>query len=254
MVVDPPAKHLSGQAALVTGGGRGLGRAIAVALAASGARVAVLARSPAQVAAVAAEIDGLALTADVTEPADLDAALRSAGAELGPLDILVANAGVVWPLGPTATVAPDEWARAIDINLVGAFRCLRAVLPGMVERCYGRIVTITSGAASPPGMPSASAYSVAKAGLELLTVSVAREVAGTGVTANAVRPGVLDTPMQEYMRSLPRERVGDAFFTRFTGLYERGKLVDPAVPARFIARLVVTERTGEVLDVRSVAL
>src|SRR5664280_2661933 len=189
---------LAGRVALVTGGGRGIGRAIALALADAGARVAVLARSGAEVAAVAAEV--------------------------------TARYGAQRALAVTGDVAAGT---------------------GMLARGYGRIVAITSGAARPPGMPSATAYSAAKAGLEMLTAGLALELAGPGVTVNALRPGVVDSTMQDYMRGRPRAAVGDGFYTRFHGLYERGDLIDPAVPAAVLVRLIASERTGEVLDVRA---
>lgn len=243
---------MKGRRALVTGGGRGIGRAIGLELAAAGADVAVLARSAAEVEAVAAQVSsygvrGTAVTADVSD----GGALAAAVGRVGEVDVLVLNHGVVWPLGRSREVDPDEWERSVAVNLVGAFRCVRLLLPGMVDRGWGRIVAITSGAASPPGMPSASAYSVAKAGLEQLVASLAAELAGTGVTALSVRPGVVDTPMQDYMRGRPRTEVGDAFADRFGGLHSRGELLDPAVPARLVVRLLGTELTGEVVDVRS---
>jgi NAD(P)-dependent dehydrogenase (short-subunit alcohol dehydrogenase family) len=238
--------ELAGRRALVTGGGRGLGAAVARELHARGADVAVLARSADDVRAVAAELDGTAVVADV---ADADA-LRAAVAPLGPVDVVVANAGVVWPLGPFLDTDVTDWERAVAVNLYGAVRTVDLVVRGMVERGWGRIVTISSGAATPPGMPSANAYSTSKAALDMFTLHLAGELAGTGVTVNAVRPGVVDTPMQEYMRSMPADRVGAAFHGRFHGLHERGELVDAATAARFVVEVVTSTVTGRVLDIR----
>lgn len=245
--------ELRGRLALVTGGGRGIGAAIALALAEAGCDVAVLARSAGQVERVADGVRdrgrrGYPLVGDVTDQAALDAA-----AALGPVDVLVAAAGVIDPLGPTLELTAAQWSQSFEVNVTGVFRAVRTVVPGMVRRGWGRVVTISSGAASPPGMPSASAYSAGKAAVELLTVHLAGELGGSGVTANAVRPGVVDTSMQETMRAAPRDRVGDAFWTRFHGLHERGELLPPEVPAAFVARLAATELTGEVLDVRDEA-
>ena len=246
---------LSGRTALVTGGGRGLGRAVAHALADQGVAVAVGARSTHEVDAVAGELReqgsaALSVPLDVADPLSVDAAVRRVTDELGAIDILVNNAGVVWPLGTLLRTDAEQWERGVDINLFGAVRCIRAVLPGMLERGFGRIVNMSSGAAAGRGMPAASAYSVSKAGLDMVTSNLAAELQGSGVTVTGVRPGVVDSPMQEYMRSLPREQVGDAFYDRFHGLHERGELAGPEPAARLIAVLVAGERTGETLDVR----
>lgn len=239
--------ELEGRTALVTGGGRGLGAAIAHELSARGAHVGVLARSVVEVRRVAAQVGGTALVADVADADRLASVLQS----FGEADIVVANAGVVWPLGPFAEVDLKEWEQALAVNVSGAARVVRAYLPGMLQRGWGRIVTISSGAASPPGMPSANAYSTGKAALDMFTLHLAREVDGTGVTANAVRPGVVDTEMQTFMRSHPREQVGADFHDRFHGLHDRGELLAAETAAEFVVDVVCSDENGTVTDIRT---
>ncbi|HET7310102.1 MAG TPA: SDR family NAD(P)-dependent oxidoreductase [Mycobacteriales bacterium] len=238
--------RLDGRRALVTGGGRGIGAAIARALARDGAMVTVAARSRDEVEAVADEIGGRAVVMDVSDVA----AVAEAMSEIGDVDVVVANAGAVWPLQRFADTDVTEWEQAVVINLFGAVRVVRAALPGMVERGWGRVVTISSGAASPPGMPSANAYSTSKAALDMFTLHLAKEVEGTGVTVNAVRPGVVDTDMQTFMRSMPRDQVGEQFHQRFHGLHERGQLLDPADSARFLVDVMLSGHNGTVRDIR----
>lgn len=247
--------NLQGRTALVTGGGRGLGRAIALTLAEQGAAVAVGARSTHEVDAVAGELReaghfATSVPLDVSDASAVENAVRRVTDQLGPVDVLVNNAGVVWPLGTLLRVEAAEWEQSVDINLFGAVRCIRAVLPGMLERGWGRILNMSSGAASGSGMPAAGAYSAGKAGLDMVTSNLATELEGSGVTVNGVRPGVVDTSMQDYMRSLPREQVGGAFYDKFHGLHERGELVGPEKAARLLAYLAASDRTGETLDVR----
>lgn len=237
---------LDGRTALVTGGGRGLGAAVARELAARGAHVGVLARSAAEVRRVAADIGGTALVADVADADRLASVLQS----FGEADVVVANAGVVWPLGRFADCDLREWEQSLAVNVVGAARVVRAYLPGMVRRGWGRVVTISSGAASPPGMPSANAYSTGKAALDMFTMHLAREIAGTGVTANAVRPGVVDTDMQTFMRAQSQEQVGSEFHDRFHGLHDRGELLPAGRSASFVADVVVSDANGTVTDIR----
>ena len=145
-----PPRELEGQVALVTGGGRGIGRLIARELADAGMRVAVAARSAGQVEETAREIDGLAVTADVSKQEDVEAMIATVERELGPIDLLVNNAGV----GPSRTLPweedPADWWHVFEINVLGAYLCSRAVLRGMVERGRGRIVNTGSGASYLP--------------------------------------------------------------------------------------------------------
>jgi NAD(P)-dependent dehydrogenase (short-subunit alcohol dehydrogenase family) len=246
--------ELQGKVALVTGGGRGIGRVIALTLAQTGCNVAVLARTRGEIELVAAEIQAtgqrsFAIRSDLSDGQAITHAFTAITKELGPIAILVNNAGVVEPLGSIQTVDPDAWAQAIDINLIGAFRWMRACLPMMLERGWGRIINISTGAATETGMENSNAYSTSKAGLEMLTRNSAAELQGTGVNVNAVRPGAVDTAIQAYMRGLPIEKAGQQIHDRFNGLYEQGTLLEPSQPARLVVNLLRGESTGEIVDI-----
>jgi NAD(P)-dependent dehydrogenase (short-subunit alcohol dehydrogenase family) len=179
---------LTGKTALVTGGGRGIGRAIALTFAQHGARVAVAARTREQVESVAQETGGIALVCDVSNPDQVAGIF----ADLKP-DILVNNAGVAE--SATLVNTTDElWHRHLAVNLSGTFYCTRAALPHMLEKGWGRIINIASIAAK-TGAPYIAAYSASKHGVLGLTRSVALEVATSGVTVNAICPGYVETEM-----------------------------------------------------------
>jgi 3-hydroxybutyrate dehydrogenase len=191
---------LNGRRALVTGGGRGIGRAVALDLARAGVAVAVAARTRADVEAVAAEagrlgVPAAAFSADVSRVEDVRELFRAARAALGPLDILVNGAGVAASAPLVRT--PDElWRQILETNLSGAFYCLREALPEMAERGWGRAVNVAS-IAGKTGYPYISAYAASKHGLLGLTKCAALEMAARGVTVNAVCPGYVDTPMTD---------------------------------------------------------
>src|SRR5947209_14104370 len=154
--------ELGGQVALVTGGGRGIGANIARELAAAGARVAVAARTKEEVEKVAREIGGVAVVADVSKRDEVEAMVSDVGSELGAIDLLCANAGIGSRDERAWETEPEEWWRAFEVNVLGAYLCCRAVIPGMLERGRGRIVITGSGASYLPGSTN-SAYSASKA-------------------------------------------------------------------------------------------
>jgi NAD(P)-dependent dehydrogenase (short-subunit alcohol dehydrogenase family) len=179
---------LTGKTTLITGGGRGIGRAIAQTFAKHGARVAVAARTREQVETVAGETGGIALVCDVSSPESV----KEIFADIKP-DILVNNAGIAE--SSTLTNTTDElWHRHLAINLSGTFYCTRAALPSMLEKRWGRIINIASIAAK-TGAPYIAAYAASKHGVLGLTRVVALEVATSGVTCNAICPGYVDTDM-----------------------------------------------------------
>jgi 3-oxoacyl-[acyl-carrier protein] reductase len=191
--VSQAADRLDGQVALVTGGGRGIGANIARELAAAGARVAVAARTAAQVEQVAGEISGLALEADVADRAAVERMVSETERELGPIDLLVANAGLGNQDGATWEIDPVDWWQVQEVNVLGVHLCCRAVIPGMLERGEGRIVITGSGAAYLPGSGH-TAYPTSKAAVCRYGETLNNELAGR-IPVFFFSPGLVRTDM-----------------------------------------------------------
>jgi NAD(P)-dependent dehydrogenase (short-subunit alcohol dehydrogenase family) len=198
--------RLDGKVALVTGAGRGLGRRISIGLAAQGAHVAGVARSREQLeesAALCVEAGGrmLPLTADIADPAAVDGLAGEVRERLGTPVILVNAAGVFGPISLIKDSDPAEWIRTLMVDAVAAYLTSRALLPGMIEGGWGRIVNVTSAASLHPPGPLNSAYATAKVALNQLTRHLAAELSGTGVTANVIHPGDVKTDMWADIRT-----------------------------------------------------
>ncbi len=196
---------LEGRKSLVTCGGRGIGRAIALAFAREGADVAVWDLNAGNAASVAAEIKALgrqavAISGDVSVEADVEKGMAEALAALGRIDILVNNAGIQ-TVAPLATMSTAMWDEMIAVNLRSVFLCTRALLPAMIERGFGRIISTASQLVH-KGAPERAHYCAAKAGIVGMTRALAYEVARTGVTVNAICPGAIDTDM---VRDMPED-------------------------------------------------
>ena len=238
--------RLVGQQALVTGGGTGIGAAIARALAAEGARVTVVGRRLEPIRQIADEIEGTAVAADVTDRAAIDRVI----ADADPFTILVNNAGLA-ESAPFAKVTEEMWRQVMAVNLDAVFHCSQAALPGMVAARRGRIVTIAS-IAGLRGAAYVAPYVAAKHGAVGLMRALAAELASNGITANAVCPGYADTEIVAAAVRNIRAKTGRseeearAELARFN---PGGRLIAPEEIAGAVVEFVLSDRTGEAVEI-----
>ncbi len=194
--------QLDGKVVLITGASRGIGAAAARVFAAAGAKVALIARGGDEIAVIAGEIgpNALAIPCDVSRYWEVEAAVAATVGAFGRLDVLIGNAGVIDPIAPLAEADPEDWGKAIDINLKGVFYGMRAALPGMVGQGSGTILTVSSGAATSP-IESWSAYCASKAGALMLTRAGDLENRDKGVRVLGLSPGTVATEMQRKIKA-----------------------------------------------------
>jgi NAD(P)-dependent dehydrogenase (short-subunit alcohol dehydrogenase family) len=243
--------------ALITGAGRGIGRAIALGLASEGARVILVARTGQQLEETRAMLvdQGAEPTsvrlieADLADEGDRDRAIGAA-LESGRVDILINNAATVEPLGVTATIPAADLRHALDVNVVAPAALTAAVLPGMLAAGWGRVVNVSAAvAANPARMVRGNAYATSKAALEASTFNLAAELSGTGVTFNVYRPGLVDTAMHTWVRTQDRDRIGDQLHARFAKNFADGLLITPEQSAAVLIEHLRGDDSGSIWDV-----
>lgn len=208
--------RFAGKVVVITGGAKGIGLGVSERMAAEGAQVVIWSRTDAESAAAALGQGAMGILTDVASEESVAAAMSATLAAHGRIDVLVTSAGINAPLNQVQDVSLAEWQRVMDINLTGTFLCCRAVLPGMIERNSGRIVTVASLAGKEP-KPKLSAYASSKAGVIAFTKSLGQELATTNIRANIFSPGAINTPMtlnlpppvREMLENLaPQKRMG----------------------------------------------
>ena len=228
---------LAGKAAIITGAGRGIGRAIALAFAQEGADVLAASRTLSEVAETAEEVRALGrhalpLKVDVSNRDEVERMVAQALEEFGKLDILVNSAGIYGAIGPLVDNDPEKWVQTVRINLFGSFFCARAVLPVMIRQRRGKIINLSGGGATSP-LPNFSAYASSKAAIVRLTETLAEEIKGFNIQVNAIAPGGVNTRLTDEILAA-EAAAGEEMLTRTRRQKETG-----GVPPERAAALAV---------------
>ena len=223
---------LKDKVALITGSGRGLGRAIAVAMSTEGAEVTIFSRSLSELESVSSQIESrggtsLTVAGDISNEDDVSRMVSETIRHYSGIDILVNNAAVIGPARFLQDTGVARWEQTINTNLKGAFLAVRSVLPHMIARGGGKIINIASGLGQMP-FPRFCAYSVSKAGLIQLTRSLSEELKEMNIQVNAIDPGLMDTTMQRDIRKLDPSEIGEELYKSFLDFRISGSLKDPA--------------------------
>ena len=227
---------LEGKVAIITGAGRGLGRASAIEMAKEGASLVILSRTPPELRETAKRITDLggkvlSVRADVSKPKDVEKVVHQTLSRFNKIDILMNNAAIIGPLKSTFKIKGREWNQTLDINLKGVYLFSKAVIPHMIKQERGKIINVVSGLGEIV-MPPFGAYSVAKAGLIHLTKFMAEELKDYGIQVNGLDPGIMDTRMQEEIRGAGPGVLGIELYKQVWGWKERGELKPPEKVAR----------------------
>jgi len=236
---------LRGKVAIVTGAGRGLGRAAAVVMAQEGADMVIVSRTPRELEETADMIIGgggtvVFLEGDLARPEDVKRTVITARESFGRIDILINNAAIITPMKPCHEITEDEWQYGLGVDLLAPILLAREVIPSMIGQGGGKIINVTSGLAEIVLSPFAI-YSVAKAGLNHLTRIMAFELKRHNIQVNGLDPGLMDTGMQESIRNAGAAALGEKVHRHFVAYKERGMLAPPERLARLALFLATPE-------------
>ncbi len=235
---------LKDKTAVVTGSGRGLGRAIALSFVKEGAKVALFSRTMEDLEETSARIremngEVLRVSGDVSKKEDADRLMEQTVKQFGTIDILVNNAAIIGPPRFLEDADEDSWLKTININLNGVYYCCRRAIPVMAEKGAGKIINVTSGLGQRP-FPHFCAYGVSKAGVDQITRSLGEEFREKNIQVNSLDPGVMDTSMQNQIRGLS-DKLRQDILRQFVGFHEKGQLQDPMEIAEVAVFLASSE-------------